>query len=167
MLSKTSTIQSFVTVQKLNSQCSQSHFFTYESINACENLETSCLYSDFVFSPISKLRQRNSNSYFNLLLLLSGDISSNPGPLCNNQLQTQNEWSTFNSRDLHFTISALRVCYLKQTNLEILPNYLIQQLKTLVNQNWTILFSHLKHILIIITHFAMIEKNVGEWQFAT
>ena len=113
MLSKTSTIQSFVTVQKLNSQCSQSHFFTYESINACENLETSCLYSDFVFSSISKIRQRNSNSYFNLLLLLSGDISSNPGPLCNNQLQTQNELSTFNSRDLHFTISTLRVCYLK------------------------------------------------------
>ena len=54
------------------------------------------------FFSISKLQYRNSNSYFNLLLLLSGDISLNPGPLHNNQLQPQGEWSAFNSRGLHF-----------------------------------------------------------------
>ena len=59
--------------------CSQLHFFTYESMNTSDNVETSCLYSD--------LQYRNSNSYFNLPLLLSGDISLNPGPLCNDQLQ--------------------------------------------------------------------------------
>ena len=61
-----------------------------------------CLHSDFAFFSISKLQYRNSNSYFNLLLLLSGDISLNPGPLHNNQLQPQSEWSVFNSRGLHF-----------------------------------------------------------------
>ena len=35
--------------------CSQSHIFTYESINTCEYVETSCLYSDFVLLSISKL----------------------------------------------------------------------------------------------------------------
>ena len=35
--------------------CSQLHFFTYESINTCDNVETSCLHSDLVFSSISKL----------------------------------------------------------------------------------------------------------------
>ena len=80
--------------------CSQSNFFTYESLNICDNVETSCLHSDLVFLSISKLQYRNSNSYFNLLLLLSGDISLslNPGPLHNNQVQTQSEWSVFNSR---------------------------------------------------------------------
>ena len=29
--------------------CSQWHFFTYESINTCDNVETSCLHSDLVF----------------------------------------------------------------------------------------------------------------------
>ena len=83
--------------------CSQLHFFTYESIITCDNVETSCLHSDLVFFfSISKLQYKNSNSYFSLLLLLSGDISSNPGPPHNNQLQPQNEWSVFNSRGLHF-----------------------------------------------------------------
>ena len=82
--------------------CSQLHFFTYESIITCDNVETSCLHSDLVFFSISKIQYKNSNSYFNLLLLLSGDISLNPGPPHNNQLQPQNEWSVFNSRGLHF-----------------------------------------------------------------
>ena len=60
------------------------------------------MHSDFAFFSISKLQYRNSNSYFNLLLLLSGDIRLNPGPLHNNQLQPQSEWSVFNSRGLHF-----------------------------------------------------------------
>ena len=81
---------------------SQLHFFTYESINICDNVETSCFHSDLVFFSISKLQYRNSNSYFSLLLLLSGDISLNPGPPHNNQLQPQCEWSVFNSRGLHF-----------------------------------------------------------------
>ena len=83
--------------------CSQLHFFTYESINTCDNVETLYLDSDLVFFSISKLQYRNSNnSYFNLLLLFSGDISLNSGPPHNNQLQPQSEWSAFNLRGLHF-----------------------------------------------------------------
>ena len=29
--------------------CSQLHFFTYESVNTCDTVGTSCLHSDFVF----------------------------------------------------------------------------------------------------------------------
>ena len=107
----------------------QLQLFTYESINTCGTVETLCLHSHFAFFSISKLQHRNSNSYFNLLLLLSSDISLNPGPLHNNQLQPQSEWSVFNSRGLHIlSTSTLIVFYLKSTNLEILLNYLMQQL---------------------------------------
>ena len=82
--------------------CGQLHFFTYESINTCDTVETSCLHFDLVFFLIFRLQYRNSNSYFNLLLLLSGDISLNPGPFHNNQLQPQSGLSVFNSRGLHF-----------------------------------------------------------------
>ena len=82
--------------------CSQLHFFTYESINTCDTVETSCLHSDLVFFSISKLQYRNTNSYFNLLLLLSGDISLNLGPLHNNRQQPQSESSVFSSRGLHY-----------------------------------------------------------------
>ena len=80
----------------------QSHLFTYESINTCECGQISSLYSDLVFLSIFKLQNRISNPYFNLLLLLSGDISLNPGPLHDDQLQPLSEWSVFNSRGLHF-----------------------------------------------------------------
>lgn len=33
----------------------------------------------------------------------------------------------------------------------------MQQLQTLANQNWTIPFSHLIYILIIVIHFVVIE----------
>ena len=108
--------------------CSQLRFFTYESINTRNNVETLCLHSDLVFFSISKLQYRNSSSYFNLLLLFSGDISLNPGPPHNNQLQPQSEWSVFNSRGFILSTSTLIVCYLKLMNLEILLNYLMQQL---------------------------------------
>ena len=40
--------------------CSQLHFFTYESINTCDNVEILSLPSELVFSSISKLQHRNS-----------------------------------------------------------------------------------------------------------
>ena len=42
------------------------------------------------------------NSYFHLLILLSGDISLNPGPTHQHKLQCLNEWNIFKSRGLHF-----------------------------------------------------------------
>ena len=77
--------------------CGQLHIFTYESVKTSDTVETSCLHSGLAFFLISKLQYRNSNSCFNLLLLLSGDISLNPEPPHNNQLQPQSEW-----RGLHF-----------------------------------------------------------------
>ena len=45
---------------------------------------------------------RNSNSYYRLLLLLSGDISLNPGPFHNLQPLNHDEWNIFKHRGLHF-----------------------------------------------------------------
>ena len=45
---------------------------------------------------------RNSNSYYRLLLLLSGDISLNPRPFHNLEPLDQNEWNIFKHRGLHF-----------------------------------------------------------------
>ena len=42
------------------------------------------------------------NSFFHLLILLSGDISLNPGPNYQHKLQCFNKWNIFKSRGLHF-----------------------------------------------------------------
>ena len=54
------------------------------------------------FFSVSKLEYTNLNSYFHLLILLSGDIGLNPGPNYQHKLQCLNEWSIFISRVLHF-----------------------------------------------------------------
>ena len=54
------------------------------------------------FLIVSKLKYRNLNSYFHLLILLSGDISLNTGPTHQHKLQCLNEWNIFKSRGLHF-----------------------------------------------------------------
>ena len=51
---------------------------------------------------ISKLKYKNLNSFSQLLLLLSGDISLNPGPVHQGTLQCSNEWNVFKNRGLHF-----------------------------------------------------------------
>ena len=45
---------------------------------------------------------RNYNSCYRLLLLLSGDISLNPGPFNNLQPLDHDEWNIFKHRELHF-----------------------------------------------------------------
>ena len=67
--------------------------FTYESIDACNLLHTSHIHNAFVFA-LSKFKYRNKGS-FKLLLLLSGDISLNPGPSHINQASDNNEWDVF------------------------------------------------------------------------
>ena len=55
--------------------CSRSHFFTIELINKFESLYTSHLHMQSIFLSFPQLMYCNSNSYYRLLLLLSGDIS--------------------------------------------------------------------------------------------
>ena len=51
---------------------------------------------------ISKLKYKNLNSFSQLLLLLSGDISLNTGPVDQGTLQCSDEWIVFKNRRLHF-----------------------------------------------------------------
>ena len=82
--------------------CSKHDFFRFVYINTCENiqsLETQLTINHF---SISKLKYENLNSFSQLLLLLSGDINLNPGPVYQGTLQCSNEWNVFKNRGLHF-----------------------------------------------------------------
>ena len=91
--------------------CNQSHFFTIGLINKFEFLYTSHLHSQPVFLSISQFMYRNSNSYYRLLLLLSGDIGLNPGPFHNLQRLEHDEWNIFNIEDyIFFTSISIVFC---------------------------------------------------------
>ena len=71
---------------------------------------------------------RNSNFHFNLLLLLSGDKGLNPGPMHNVRCNLKANGVFLIREDFILSTSTLVVWYSKLTNLDVLSNYLIQQL---------------------------------------
>ena len=60
-------------------------FFTLEFIHACDDLISFHFNYFCKFHTIPKLKQMNNKSFLRILLILSGDISLNPGPVYNNQ----------------------------------------------------------------------------------
>ena len=60
------------------------------------------MHSQSVFVSVLQYMYHNYNSYYRLLLLLSGDISLNPGPFHNLQPLDHDEWNCSKHRELHF-----------------------------------------------------------------
>ena len=86
--------------KELNS-CTNLEFFTIESINICNNINKYHLKNNLNLLTFSKVKYKKNSFLFQHLLLLSGDISLNPGP--NQEYQLNNEtWSPFKKRGLHF-----------------------------------------------------------------
>ena len=76
-------------------------FFTLEFIHTCDDLISFCFNYLYIFYTISKLKRMNSKSFLGILLILSGDVSLNPGSVYNNQSLDSNEWNVFRSKGIH------------------------------------------------------------------
>ena len=82
--------------------CSRYEFFTSDFIDTCEDIQSLITQLTIDHYSISKLKYQKLNSFSHLLLLLSGDISLNPGPVHQDKLPCSNEWNVFKKRGLHF-----------------------------------------------------------------
>ena len=82
--------------------CTRSEFFASEFMNICDDFQFSVTRISNTFYSVSKLEYRSLNSYFYLLILLSGDKS---GPNHQHKIQVLNEWNISKSRGLHFNPS--------------------------------------------------------------
>ena len=105
--------------------CSKHENFTFDYIDTCEiiqSLETQLTVNHF---PISKLKYKNLYSFSQLLLLLSDDISLNPGPVHQVILQCSNEWSVFKNRGLHFVHLNINSLLPKIEELRFIAKYTI------------------------------------------
>ena len=78
-------------------------FFIFDYIDTCENIQSLGTQLTINHFSISKLKYENLNSFSQLFLLLSGDITLNPGPIHQGTLQCSNEWNFYKNRGLHFT----------------------------------------------------------------
>ena len=81
--------------------CFTCQVFTHNTIEITNEVNTSHSQKELSIFIISKFRFRNNNSFCPLLVLLSGGISLNPGPLSNSQLFKQEKLQTFTNRRLH------------------------------------------------------------------
>ena len=83
--------------------CTSNEFFTTESINICNDITDFYLKSNLRYFTFSKLKNKNNYLYLRHILLLSGDISLNPGPT---QERSDDKWIPFKKRGLHFFLCA-------------------------------------------------------------
>ena len=81
--------------------CNQIQFFTPEYIRVFDALDNFCFNYQFKIFTISNMNRLNNKSFYRILLLLSGDISLNPGSKSNLQLLDSSEWNVFKSKGLH------------------------------------------------------------------
>ena len=83
--------------------CSKTEFYTTESIKLQENLGNINRNSTLAYFAISKLRNKSIHfrKFYQILILLSGDVSLNPGP-CQMQLSDDKIWKPLITRGLHF-----------------------------------------------------------------
>ena len=84
-------------------KCSKTEFYTAKSIKLQENLGNINRNSTLVYFTISKLRNKSIHfwKFYQVLILLSGDVSLNPGP-SQMQLNDHKIWKPVITRGLHF-----------------------------------------------------------------
>ena len=70
-------------------------------MNICENFQFLAPRMNSTFNSVSKLRYRNLNSCFHSLILLPCEISLNPGPTHQHNLQCLNKCNIFKSKGFH------------------------------------------------------------------
>ena len=78
-------------------------------MNICDGFQFLVTRINSDFYSVFKLEYRNLNSYFHLLILLSGDISLNPRPNHQHKVQCLSEWNIFKSKALHFTYLSINI----------------------------------------------------------
>ena len=86
----------------LLSKCSTNDFFNLETITSFHYIKRTTLQGNLVCLAISNLKYKDHTNFYQFLLLLSGDVSLNPGPVQISSAMNTNVWEPLNKKDLHF-----------------------------------------------------------------
>ena len=84
--------------------CSSYSFFSERSLDLVNDISDLQQQSYFYFLQLSKIKYKHHSLFLIYMLLLSNDITTNPGPTQNqNIFQSNNVWSPFQKRGLHIS----------------------------------------------------------------
>ena len=88
----------FTSLQK----CSTNEFFNLETTTSCHYIQHMTLHKNLVCLAITKLKYKDYNNFYQFLLLLSGGVTLNPGPVQISPAVSVNIWEPLNKKGLHF-----------------------------------------------------------------
>ena len=104
--------------------CSKFEFYSLESITLQENPNSVNRNTTLAYIAMSKLRNKPKHflKFYQILLLLSGNISLNPGP-CQMQFTDDKTWEPLKTRDLRFCHLNVNSLLSKTDELREITNY--------------------------------------------
>ena len=79
--------------------CPNNSFLSIEIMNKMNELHSNDLNSFYIMIALANMKFKNNAMFYKYIILLSGDISLNPGP---DQVDTLGIWHPFKKRGLHF-----------------------------------------------------------------
>ena len=82
-------------------KCLKNDFFNLETLT-CRHIQHITLHKNFVFLTVTNLKHKNYTNLYKFLLLLSGDVSLNPGPVQRSPDISSTIWEPLNKTDLYF-----------------------------------------------------------------
>ena len=83
-------------------KCPKNDFFNLETLTSCRHIQHITLHKNFVFLAVTNLKHKNYTNFYKFLLLLSGDVSLNPGPVQRSPDISSTIWEPLNKKGLHF-----------------------------------------------------------------
>ena len=81
---------------------SEKWFFQFRNINILLSNSTHNITQNFCFLAVNNLKNKNYTNFYKFLLLLSGDVSLNPGPIQRSPDISSTIQEPLNKKGLHF-----------------------------------------------------------------
>ena len=137
-------------------------FLTLEFIHTCDDLIS--FRSNYLckFHTILKLKRMNKKSFLRILLILTGDISLNPGPGYNNQSLHSNECNIFRSKGIHLIHLNVNSLLPKAEKIRYIAEHTKAVVIGITESRSTNLFFNQKSKQITTIYFDVIETETVE-----
>ena len=84
-------------------KCLKNDFFNLETLTSLHHIQHITLHKNFVFLAFTNLKCKNYTNFHKCLVLLSGDVSLNPGAIKRSPPDINSTiWEPLNKKGLHF-----------------------------------------------------------------
>ena len=97
-------------------------FFNLETLTSCRQIKHITLHKKFVFLTVTNLKYKNYTTFYKFLLLLSGDVSLNTGPIQKSPDVSSTIWEPLNKKGLHFLHININSSLSKKDEIRCLAN---------------------------------------------